>query len=66
MNKLDKQFGQVMKGMKIDSPSSDFRIKVMSRIQAEAAVTRRPLLVDYKQVISSRTGCFLQSQQLRT
>jgi hypothetical protein len=59
MNKLDKQFGQIVKGMKIDSPSSDFRIKVMSRIQAEAAVTQRPLLVDYKPVISKRTWIIL-------
>lgn len=59
MNKLDKQFEQIMKGIRIDSPSSDFRIKVMSRIQAEAAVTRRPLLVDYKPVISSRTWIIL-------
>lgn len=59
MNKADKQFGQIMKGMKVESPSDDFRIKVMSRIQAEAAVTRRPLLVDYKPVISSRTWIIL-------
>ena len=59
MNKLDKQFGQIMKGMKIESPSSDFSIKIMSRIQAEAAVMSRPILVDYKPVISKRTWIIL-------
>ena len=59
MNKLDKQFEQMMKGVKVDSPSEDFRIKVMSRILAEAAVIRRPLLQDYKPVISSRTWIVL-------
>ncbi len=59
MNKLDKQFEQIMKGMKVDSPSDDFKIKIMSRIQAEAAVVRRPLLVDYKPVISKRAWIIL-------
>jgi hypothetical protein len=58
MNKLDRQFEQMMKETKIDSPSEDFRIKVMSRILAEAAVTRR-VLQDYKPVISKRTWIIL-------
>lgn len=59
MNKLDKQFEQIMKGVEIDSPSEDFRIKVMSRILAEAAVTRRTLLQDYQPVISKRAWIIL-------
>ena len=59
MNKLDKQFEQIMKGVKVESPSDDFRIKVMSRILAEAAVMRKPLLQDYKPVISNRTWIVL-------
>jgi len=59
MNKLDKQFEQIMKGAKIDSPSDDFKIKVMSRILAEAAVTRRTLLQDYHPVISKRAWIIL-------
>ena len=55
MNKLDKQFEQMMKGNRIDSPSSDFTLKVMSRIQAEAAVQKRPILADYQPVISKKT-----------
>lgn len=55
MNKLDKQFGEMMKGIRIDSPSSDFTTKVMSRIQAEAAVQKRPILAGYQPVISRRT-----------
>jgi hypothetical protein len=55
MNKLDKQFEEMMKGIRIDSPSSDFTLKVMSRIQAEAAVQRRSVLQDYQPVISKRT-----------
>jgi hypothetical protein len=55
MNKLDKQFEEMMKGIRIDSPSSDFTLKVMSRIQAEAAVQKRPVLQDYQPVISKRT-----------
>lgn len=54
MNKLDKQFAEMMKDVRIDSPSPDFSLKVMSRILAEAAVTRRALLQDYKPVISKR------------
>lgn len=61
MNKLDKQFEQMMKGIKIDSPSSDFTLKVMSRIQAEAAVTRRSLLQDYQPVISKKVWVVLIS-----
>ena len=59
MNKLDKQFEQIMKGAKIDSPSENFGIKVMSRILAEAAVTRRTLLQDYQPVISKRAWIIL-------
>lgn len=59
MNKLDKQFGEMMKGMKIESPSSDFTFRVMSRVYAEAAVQRRPLLQNYQPVISKRTWIIL-------
>ncbi len=59
MNKLDKQFAEMMKDVRIDSPSSDFSLKVMSRIQAEAAVQKRPLLQDYQPVISKRTWIIL-------
>jgi len=59
MNKLDKQFSEMMKDIRIDSPSSDFTLKVMSRIQAEAAVQKRPLLQDYQPVISKRTWIIL-------
>jgi hypothetical protein len=55
MNKLDKQFEEMMKGIRIDSPSSDFTLKVMSRIQAEAAVQKRSVVQDYQPVISKRT-----------
>lgn len=59
MNKLDKQFEQMMKGIRIDSPASDFTLKVMSRIQAEAAVQKRPILQDYQPVISLKTWIIL-------
>jgi len=59
MNKQDKQFGEMMKGMKIESPSSDFAFKVMSRVYAEAAVQRKPLLQNYQPVISKRTWIIL-------
>jgi hypothetical protein len=59
MNKLDKQFEEMMKGIRIDSPSSDFAVKVMSRIQAEAAVQRRTILAGYQPVISRRTWIIL-------
>jgi hypothetical protein len=59
MNKLDKQFEEMMKGIRIDSPSTDFTLKVMSRIQAEAAVKPHHLLEDYKPVISKRTWIIL-------
>jgi hypothetical protein len=55
MNKIDKQFEEMMKGIRIDSPSSDFTLKVMSRIQAEAAVQKRSVVQDYQPVISKRT-----------
>ena len=59
MNKLDKQFEEMMKGIKIDSPSSDFALKVMSRVQAEAAVKRHSLIENYQPVISKRTWIIL-------
>lgn len=59
MNKLDKQFEEMMKEVRIDSPSSDFTLKVMSRIQAEAAVTKRSVLQDYQPVISNKTWIIL-------
>jgi len=59
MNKLDKQFAEVMKDVRIDRPSSDFTFRVMGRIQAEAAVTRKPLLQDYQPVISKKTWIIL-------
>ena len=49
----------MMKGIRIDSPSTDFTLKVMSRIQAEAAVKPHHLLEDYKPVISKRTWIIL-------
>lgn len=59
MDKLDKQFGEMMKGMKIDSPSADFTLKVMHRIQAEAAVQKPTVLVTYQPVISKKTWIIL-------
>jgi len=59
MNKLDKQFEELMKGIRVDSPSSDFTLKVMSRVYAEAAVQKHHLLEDYKPVISKRTWIIL-------
>ena len=59
MNKLDKQFEQMMKGIRIDSPSPDFNLRVMSRIEAEAAVQRKPLLQNYQPVIGKRTWIIL-------
>jgi len=54
MNNLDKKFEQLMKGINIDSPSKDFSLKVMERIQAEAAVQKHSLLEDYQPVISRK------------
>lgn len=54
MDKLDQQFEQLMKGMTIDSPSKGFSLKVMQRIQAEAAVQKKPLLEDYQPVIGTK------------
>ncbi len=59
MNKLDKQFEEVMKAIQIDSPSFDFTIKVMSRIKAEAAVSQHSLIENYQPVISRRTWIIL-------
>jgi hypothetical protein len=55
MDKLDQQFEQLMKGITIDTPSKGFSMKVMERIQAEAAVQKKSLLEDYQPVISKRT-----------
>jgi hypothetical protein len=59
MNKLDIQFEQLMKGVSIDSPSKDFSLKVMERIQAEAAVRKHSLLKDYQPVISRKVWIIL-------
>ncbi|MDO9613686.1 MAG: hypothetical protein Q7J86_04085 [Bacteroidota bacterium] len=59
MNKLDKQFEQLMKGISIDSPSQDFSLKVMERLQAEAVVQQHSLVKDYQPVISKRTWIIL-------
>jgi hypothetical protein len=59
MNQIDKQFEEMMKGIRIDSPSSNFTLNVMSRIQAEAAITKRSVLHDYQPVISRRTWIVL-------
>ena len=59
MNKLDKQFEQLMKGINIDSPSQGFSHKVMERIQAEAVVQKHSLVEDYQPVISKRTWIIL-------
>lgn len=54
MNKLDKQFEGLIKEISIDSPSKDFTLKVMNRIQAEATVQHRPALQNYQPVISRK------------
>jgi len=55
MNKLDKQFEEMIKGgTKLDSPSSDFTLKVMSWVYAEAAVKPKRILQDYEPVISKK------------
>jgi len=59
MNKQDKQFEALMKGIRIDSPSSDFTLNVMSRINSEAVVQKHHLLEDYKPVISKTTWMIL-------
>jgi hypothetical protein len=59
MNKQDKQFGELMKDMKLESPSSDFTFMVMSRVYAEAAVKPKPILQNYQPVISKRTWIIL-------
>ncbi|MBL7969258.1 MAG: hypothetical protein JNK09_19805 [Prolixibacteraceae bacterium] len=55
MDKQDKQFEQLMKGMTLSSPSADFTHRVMGRIQAEAAVMPRKVLQNYQPVISRKT-----------
>ncbi len=59
MNKLDKQFEQLMKEVSIDSPSKGFSMKVMEQIQAEAAVQKHSILEDYQPVISRKTWIIL-------
>lgn len=59
MNKLDKQFEQMMKGITIDSPSQGFSLKVMERIQAEAFIQKHSLVENYQPVISKRTWIIL-------
>lgn len=59
MNKQDKQFGELMRGMKIESPSTDFTFRVMGRVYAESAVQRKPLLANYQPVISKQTWIIL-------
>jgi hypothetical protein len=59
MNMLDKQFDEMMKGVRIDSPSPDFTLKVMSRIQAEAAVRPQPVIRNYQPVIGRNTWIVL-------
>ena len=43
----------------MESPSADFTFRVMSRVYAEAAVQRKPLLANYQPVISKRTWIIL-------
>ncbi|HAH23431.1 MAG TPA: hypothetical protein DCL77_06705 [Prolixibacteraceae bacterium] len=59
MNKLDKQFEQLMKGIKLDSPSKGFSLKVMERIQAEAAVQKHVIVEEYQPVISRKAWIIL-------
>jgi hypothetical protein len=62
MNKLDKQFEEMMKnGTKLNSPSSDFTLTVMSRVYAEAAVKPKRILQDYQPVISKRAWIIMIS-----
>ncbi len=48
-------------GVKLNSPSSDFAVKVMSRVYAEAAVKPKPVLQDYQPVISKRAWMIMIS-----
>jgi hypothetical protein len=59
MNKMDKQFEELMKSVRIDAPSPHFTSRVMSRIQTEAAVQPKKLLQDYQPVISRKTWFIL-------
>lgn len=61
MNKLDKQFEQLMKGITLDAPSPDFTQRVMSRVQAEAAVKKHSVLENYQPVISRKTWIILST-----
>lgn len=54
MDKLDKQFEQIMKGIKLESPSKGFTMNVMQRIQAEALVQKRSVIEDYQPVIGRK------------
>lgn len=55
MDKLDKQFEQIMKGVKLESPSKGFTMKVMEQIQAEAALQKRSVREDYQPVIGRKS-----------
>lgn len=55
MDKLDKQFEQIMKGVQLESPSKGFTMKVMAQIQAEAAIQKRSVLEDYQPVIGRKS-----------
>ena len=54
MDKLDKQFEQIMKGVKLESPSKGFTMNVMQRIQAEAVIQKRSVIDDYQPVIGRK------------
>lgn len=54
MDKLDKQFEQIMKGVKLESPSKGFTMNVMQRIQAEAVIQKRSVIEDYQPVIGRK------------
>ncbi len=53
MNKLDQQFREMMKGTKIDSPSSNFSEAIMERILAQEKASI-PVHKAYQPVISHR------------
>ena len=59
MNKLDKKFEQLMKGIQLDSPSKDFSLRVMERIQVQASVQKSSLVEDYQPVISRKVWIIL-------
>lgn len=60
MNKIDEQYEQMMKNLKIDSPSSNFTDMVMSRIYAETAIiNNKSVSVAYQPIISKKTWIIL-------